>query len=606
MEDLGINVVFRGEDTQFTAAVKQVNKELKETKADLSQVNKELKLDPTNVQKLTEKTKLLKDMQKELTEKVNAYREAMSKVDKGSDQWWQMEKELRKIETSLANVTNELNNLPSAPAQALAKKLEDVGGKLESIGGKIENVGKKLSVLSAGAVALGTVGVKFNAQMEQYQTAFTTLIGDADQAAEALESIQKDASSSPFNTESLVQANQYLIAAGVTADESRETIMALGDAIAATGGGSNELSRMAQNLQQVKNTGKATAQDIKQFANAGINIYGLLADSTGKTVQELQDMDISYEVLNDALKKASKEGGKYYGAMEKQSETLNGSISTLKDSFNSLMGELTSSLVPIIKDIVQFVNDLITKLKEMSPEQKEMITRIGLVVAALGPALVFIGKITTSVGGLVKSLAPLVKTIGTISSTTMAWVAVIALVVAAIVTLYRNNEEFRNAVNNTAKAIWEKVKPALQDLWDIAKMGWEILKELTKRAIELWNTFMNSEAGNVFKQIIMDIVDALLWFIDVITSVIKGVKELFKWFGSLLGITSDVGNISISKGAVSGGGVYQSGGYMSGGFNITMNNSFNVNGNPTEQMLNDWADALTNRIDENLGRMYAL
>lgn len=606
MEDLGINVVFRAEDTQFEGAVKKVNKELKETKADLSQINKELKLDPTNVSKLAEKTKLLKDMQKELTDKVDAYRQAMGKVEKGSKEWNSLNKELQKADTSLRQLNEELKNMPSAPAQALAKHLEDVGNKMQNVGKGVEDIGKKFSILSAGAVALGTAGVKFNAQMEQYQTAFTTLIGDEKEASRVIEEIQKDASKSPFNTESLVQANQYLISAGVSADESREAIMSLGDAIASTGGGSSELSRMAQNLQQIKNTGKATAQDIKQFANAGINIYGLLADSTGKTVEQLQDMDISYDVLTTALKKASSEGGKYYGAMAKQSETLNGSLSTLKDSFNSLLGELTQSLVPIIKQIIQFINDLMTRIREMDQGQKDMITKIGLVIATLGPALVVIGKIISTVGVLTSKLAPIVKIVGSLSSATLGWIAVIGLVISAIVTLYKNNEDFRNTVNNTAKEIWGKIKPALQDLWTIMQTGWDIIKELTKRAIELWEAFMDSTAGEIFKEIIQGIIDQLMWFIEIIVKVIGKVKDLFTWFGDILGLSKDVGNISISKGSISGGGSYQSGGYMSSGFNITMNNSFNVNGNPTEQMLNDWADALTNRIDENLGRMYAL
>lgn len=45
---------------------------------------------------------------------------------------------------------------------------------------------------------------------------------------------------------------------------------------------------MAQNLQQIKNAGKATAADIKQFAYAGIDVYGILADYTGKSTAEVQ------------------------------------------------------------------------------------------------------------------------------------------------------------------------------------------------------------------------------------------------------------------------------------------------------------------------------
>ena len=35
----------------------------------------------------------------------------------------------------------------------------------------------------------------------------------------------------------------------------------------------------------------------KAFANAGINVYGLLSDYTGKSAEDLKDMEITYEDL---------------------------------------------------------------------------------------------------------------------------------------------------------------------------------------------------------------------------------------------------------------------------------------------------------------------
>ena len=87
---------------------------------------------------------------------------------------------------------------------------------------------------------------------------------------------------------------------------------------------------MASNLQQIRNAGKATSMDIRQFAYAGIDVYGILAETTGKNVEELKKMDITYEQLSEALIKASSEGGKYYNGQITMSDTLNGKISMLK------------------------------------------------------------------------------------------------------------------------------------------------------------------------------------------------------------------------------------------------------------------------------------
>ena len=207
---------------------------------------------------------------------------------------------------------------------------------------------------------VGKMGVEYNAQIETYQTALTTLTGSAEKANKIIEQVKKDAASTPFEVASLVKGNQLLISAGLSAEQARDDILALGNAISATGGGEEELSRMVVNLQQIKNVGKASALDIKQFAYAGIDVYGLLADYTGKTREEVTDLEISYEDLTGALKYASQEGGKYFNAMEKQSKTFNGQLSNLKDNFMAFLGEATMPLFTFLKDeVLPTINGII-------------------------------------------------------------------------------------------------------------------------------------------------------------------------------------------------------------------------------------------------------
>ena len=218
----------------------------------------------------------------------------------------------------------------------------------EAMTGAARRIGEAFVNMAAQAVQgieqIVQAGIEFNAKMEKYQTGLTTLLGSAEEAAAVMEQIRKDAASTPFDVDSLTQANQMLISTGMSASDARKDVLNLANAVAATGGGSAELSRMAANMQQIKNVGKATAMDIRQFAMAGINIYGLLADATGKTTEEVKDMEVSYELLSAALEKAAADGGKYAGAMEAQSQTFNGRISTLKDNVMQLEGSLTEDL----------------------------------------------------------------------------------------------------------------------------------------------------------------------------------------------------------------------------------------------------------------------
>lgn len=274
--------------------------------------------------------------------------------------------------------------LKEAQAQlnTTAQGLKTAEGYMNSFGDAASGSSKSL----AGAIAQGTVmasifsklyaaalsaaegfissGIEYNAQIEKYTTGFTNMLGSAEAAQQVMSQIQEDAAKTPFDVESLTKANQLLISAGENAGYSREVIMALGNAVNAAGGGNAELERMSANLQQIANVGKATAVDIKQFAYAGINIYQVLADYTGKSAQEVQNMTISYDLLSQALIAASEEGGRYYGAMETQSQTMNGRVSTLKDNVKQLAGLLTGDLSSGAGVVIGNLNDMLVAAQE--------------------------------------------------------------------------------------------------------------------------------------------------------------------------------------------------------------------------------------------------
>ena len=243
----------------------------------------------------------------------------------------------------------------------IGKTLTSAFVKSQLLATSIIGLAKKFTSLGEGIV---NQGVTFNQQMEKYTTGFTNMLGSAEKAQAVLNQIKQDAARTPLNVDSLVQANQLLISAGVSAGEARSTILALGDAVSATGGGSEVLSRMAANLQQIKNVGKAASIDIKQFAMAGIDIYGVLADYTGKSTAEVQGMTITYDLLTAALKKASEEGGRYYNAMETQSQTLSGRIETLKDNWAQLLGTLTKGLTETEGKLVTAAAGWVQRLQE--------------------------------------------------------------------------------------------------------------------------------------------------------------------------------------------------------------------------------------------------
>lgn len=257
------------------------------------------------------------------------------------------------------DATESVQNFGNANQAGIFDGIASAVTKGNLVATALEKVGS--AVVDAGKAVIST-GVDYNSQMEQYTVAFTNMLGSADKAESALNQIKQDAAKTPFDTAGLVKANQLLISTGVDAQSARNVVMALGDAVKATGGGNDELSRMAQNLQQIKNAGKATSADIKQFAYAGIDVYGILADYTGKSTADVQKMSISYDLLTNALLSASEEGGRYFGAMETQSQTLDGRISTLKDNATQLAGALTEGLASTEGELVNVATGWVQEL----------------------------------------------------------------------------------------------------------------------------------------------------------------------------------------------------------------------------------------------------
>lgn len=471
----GITIEIGGDTTGLQKSLKIVDSALKSTQNNLKDINKLLKLDPTNTELLRQKQENLKNAITDTKDRLKVLKDAYKELDgkaslEAKEQQQALAREIIETEQNLKSLKEQYRDFGSVAKQ----QLQEVGNRMKDVGEKFTNVGKDLSMkLTAPLVGLGTIGVSYNAQMEQYRTMFTTLTGSAEEADRVIQQLQADAQKSPFDSASLIKANQYLISAGVSADDARQDILNLGNAISATGGGSSELERMSANLQQIKNVGKATQQDIKQFANAGINIYGLLAESTGKSIEQAKEMDVTYEELTKAFQMASSEGGKYYGAMEAQSQTLNGSLSNTKESIQMLLGSIMESAMPVIVKVLQKVQEVINWLNTLDEGTKQRILIIGTVIASIGPLVTVIGGIISAIGTFISTLGMVLTPVGA--------------VVTAITLLIATNKQFRDKVIEVASTVSSKFADIKNNISNAINGA----KDAVKNAIDKIKSIMN-------------------------------------------------------------------------------------------------------------------
>ena len=564
----GLIVEIGGDTSGLQKALEKVNSTTYKLQKELKNIDKSLKFDPKNTELLQQKQKILNDEIAITSKKLEELKQHQAEIKSSGETLSKDQQEkYRNLQREIVNTENKLKQLKVEASNwtSVSKSLDNISLKMKSVGSAVTSAGKKFLGLTATIGAGIGYGVNYNAQLQKYQTALKTLTGSTEEAERIMNQIKEDAKTTPFDVAGLTQANQLLISTGLSGDESRETILALGDAIAATGGGDEELSRMAVNLQQIKNVGKAAAVDIKQFAYAGIDIYGLLADYLGITKEEAAKMTVTWEDLNGALINASKEGGKYFGAMAEQSETFNGAFSNAMDSFNQTVGSLTESLMPTITKIIQKITEWMNKFNELDQGTKDIILKITLLVTAIGPILIILGKLI-SAGGVVfgvlskisGAIAGLSAGTGTLSSVLTVLTGPVGIVIASITALigvftylYNSNEQFRikaqETWNNLVNLFQNTVMPVINNLKNLVSMIWNniifplinFLVDNLKPAFSFVFGFISEVVqnfGNTIGSIIKSVTGIFKGIIDFITGVFsgnwekawKGIRDIFE------------------------------------------------------------------------------
>lgn len=284
----------------------------------------------------------------------------------------------------------------SQTSAEIERSMSSLEGSAEQVSNRVNTSMNQMAVgagmLGAGIALLAPIGfgLKISAEFEQARIGLKTFLKTTEEVDRVFSNIQKDALvSATFDTQGLLSVNSALISAGVQADKAREDTNNLANAIAAVGKGNAELQNMAVNMQQIKNAGKASSMDIKQFAFAGINIYQLLADYTGKTIDQTREMTVTYDLLTASLKKSAQAGGLYYGASEAQSKSINGMISNIGENWTFTLAAIGDAVKDQFVTMLEYAVAFLGVIRDFagSPFGKWIVR----IVAVLGIALVLFG-----------------------------------------------------------------------------------------------------------------------------------------------------------------------------------------------------------------------
>ena len=223
---------------------------------------------------------------------------------------------------------------------------------------------KKVATAIAGAfvvkkvvefgTAIAKVGVEYNALKEQSKVTWTTLLGSQEQAISQLERIEKFAASTPFSKMGVDQMAKYLHNAGYEGDAVFDTLTKIGDMGSAFGVQEDSLVELTRQFSQVQQAGYAYTEDLNILADRGIPIYQAIADQVGVTVAEVKKMasegKLTADIYNSAIDSMATTTA---GAMEAQSKTFNGMMSTLKDNLTTVAGLITEKLFSALSGLLE-------------------------------------------------------------------------------------------------------------------------------------------------------------------------------------------------------------------------------------------------------------
>lgn len=558
----GITVEIGLDSSDLQKGLKEIDSSLKTTQANLKDINKLLKLDPGNTELLKQKQENLNKAIKDTDSRLKSLKDAYKNIDgnaseEAKQQQQALAREIAETEQNLKSLKEQYKDFGSVANQ----QLKNVGEKVQQVGQNIADVGGKMTTtvtapIVAGFALAADKASDYEENINKMQVAF----GDyADQVQAFTDNASMDFGLSKLDASANASAFGALAKGIGLADESAADMAV-------------ELTKLSADLGSYFNTDVETsakalegiftgnAQSLKQFGvvmtDTNLKEFAEELGMTAKQYNNLGSEEKTMLRFQYVMAQTSDAQGDY----ARTSEGTANSIKSLQAQITDLATTLGTELLPIITPVIQKITEFVSKIANADPKMKKLAVIIGLVAAAIGPLLLVIGN-------LVKGVGLVIKTLGFFTTPAGVVVLAIGAIIAAGVALYKN---------------WDTIKEKLGNL--VAKLKSDF--DQMKAAVEEKINAMKAKVEE-FKNKLLDLYN---------NSIIKKIVDLFTKGGSITVNTLGSGSMG------SGTNVLNSGGMMAGG--LTVYNSFTINGDQlSTSNLVRIADVITERVNENLGRM---
>ena len=387
--------------------------------------------------------------------------------------------------------------------------------KLEAAQNKVTD--RNLS-LEKSQIAYNTALTKYGAESAQAQTAAINLQKAQNALAQAQAEVKREQEGTLITT----QLNSNLIT-----DEQ---------------GNMRDLSDV---ISILRDSFKDLSADEK--AQAASSLFGQNAMSGMLAIINASDED--FNKLSSAIQNAD---GKAAEMAKTMQDNLGGDVTKAKSNLESFQLMLYRKFEPALRNGVNALNKLIDKFKWVisnSDTIKKELEKIAPVITGIGTAiatfLVIINK-SAIIGAFVTGLTA-IKTAFVGLWAVMAAnpigliVAAIAGLVAAIVTLWNTNEDFRNWVIGAWETIKSAVETAITAVAEFFQSAWDGVELVKEEFATAWENIKSvwSAAGDFFAGVWTTIKGKFTsvgtWFKTTFTTAWTNIKNVFSTVGDFFG-----------------------------------------------------------------------
>ncbi len=280
----------------------------------------------------------------------------------------------------MANIQQFIIDFSSRGSNAVVRQAAQLQGRLDaadySANRLAVSVGKNLksslmslpgaSFFTNPIVALSAgVGVvsKLGMQAETTATSFEVLLGSQTKSVKMLEQVNRYAKFSPYDRLGAQEAVKTMLGFGVASGSVISDLKLLGDV---AGGDNNRLQQLALVFGQISAAGKLQGQDLMQLINAGYNPLLDISEMTGKSMEQVKDEmskgAVSMDMVRAAFQRATSEGGRFYGMIDKLAESPAGKFGEMKDTATGALLTIYDLIRPLVIPALETVTSLLNVL----------------------------------------------------------------------------------------------------------------------------------------------------------------------------------------------------------------------------------------------------